>query len=271
MTNDDIAVELDGNVLENVADLVCGDDGTAYYRRGFEIVKFFEAAGWDDVGELEGSRRAWVVERLKERRDDPDALRKVLLRLADPREYLDNDDGWDEIVRELNQLLAVEGYQVVFERGRPALIEQDPTLRRPARKAPLELTASLADIVSDRDFGRQLRSRLDEAHACWSAGAPTAAIIMLGSLLEGVLYDVALARHTGGSKPTDNLRALIDTALERDWIARDVRDFGQALRDYRNLVHPKKQLTQNYDPDEDTVRVSWNVVVAVLNDLVKPA
>lgn len=267
MNDSDIAVELDDNVLENLADLVCGDDSSSYYRRGFEIVKFFEAAGWDDVGELEGGRRPWVVERLKERRDDPDALRSLLLRLADTREYLDNDDGWDEVVRELNQLLAVEGYQVVFERGRPALIEQDPTLRRPARKAPLELMASLTDIVSDRDFGRQLRSRLDEAHTCWSAGAPTAAIIMLGSLLEGVLYDVALARHTEGQKPTDNLKKLIDTAVDREWIARDVGDFGQVLRDYRNLVHPKKQLTEYYAPDEDTVRVSWNVVVAALNDL----
>lgn len=267
MTNEDIAVKLDNKILENLADLVCGDDGSAYYRRGFEIVKFFEAAGWDDVGELEGGRRAWVADRLKERRNDSRSLQKVLLRLADPREYLDNDDAWDEVVRELNQLLAVEGYQVVFERGRPTLIEQDPTLRRPARKAPLELTASLTDIVSDGDFGRQLRARLDEAHTCWNTGASTAAIIMLGSLLEGVLYDVAVARHTEGKKPTDNLQTLIDTAVEKGWIARDVGDFGHALRDYRNLVHPKKQLTQYYDPDEDTVRVSWNVVVAALNDL----
>lgn len=262
----EVQVTLDDNVLDQLAELICGGDGSPHYRRSREIEKFFRAAGWE-VDECEGGRRNWTLDQLRERRDDPDALRAMLLRLADQREYIADEEAGEEVVRSLNQLLAVEGYQVTYERGRPQLVEQDPTLRRPAAKAPVELTASLANIVSDREFGQQLRSRLDEAHTCWSAGASTAAIIMLGSLLEGVLYDVALARHEGGKQPTDNLAKLIDLASEEGWIAKDVMDFAHTLRDYRNLVHPKKQRDNAFDPDEDTVRVSWNVVVAALNDL----
>lgn len=261
----EVAVTLDGNVLEELAGLICGDDGSAWYRRGFEIEKFFRAAGWD-VDECEGGRRNWTFEQLQDRSGDPDALRAVLLRLADPREYLGDQDAGSEVVRSLNQLLALEGYQVIYEGGRPQVVEREPALQRPEAKAPVELTANLAGIVSDRAFGEQLRRRLDEAHTCWSAGASTAAIIMLGSLLEGVLLDVLVAR-TGANNKEPKLEHLINSARENGWIARDVTDFAHVLRDYRNLVHPKKQEKGQYAPDEDTVRVTWNVVVAALNDL----
>ena len=262
-----IRIELDSKVLEGLASLICGDDAP-YYRTGAEIQRFFEHAGWKNVGEVDGYRRAWALECLEQRRQDSDALRQVLVRLADPREYVgEDDDVRTRVVRELNQLLSVEGYQVTYRRGRPIRIEQEPVVSRPMMHAPVELIASLADIVSDQTFGAQLQRRLDEAHICWEFGAPTAAIIMLGSVLEGVLYDVALSRHQDGKKPTDHLETLIDLAQQQKWIAQDVADYAHVLRDHCNLVHPKKQWTQSYAPEDDTVRIAWNVVVAALNDL----
>jgi hypothetical protein len=93
---------------------------------------------------------------------------------------------------------------------------------------------------------------------------------MLGSVLEGVLYDVALNRHTGGPQPQDYLQRLIDLAESKGWIAKDVTDYAHVLRDHRNLVHPRKQLIDDYKPEDDTVRIAWNVVVAALNDLAEP-
>jgi hypothetical protein len=265
--DDDIRVELDDNVLERLASLVCGDDSTPYYRSSYQLTKFFDAAGWRRVGEVEPPRRGWVLARLKERRRDSNSLRRLILRLADPREYLDEDDVRIQVLRELNDILALEGYQVIYTGGRPYLITQTPTLKRPTMQTPLELTASLTDIVSDNAFGQQLRARLDEAHTCWISGAHTAAIIMLGSLLEGVLYDVALRQHTEGPKPDDRLENLINLAKDKGWFAQDVVDYAHVLRNHRNLVHPKKQLTQGYAPAGDTVCIAWNVVVAAMNDL----
>jgi hypothetical protein len=271
MTSDDsVRVELDDNVLERLASLICGDDSTPYYRSSYQLTKFFDAAGWRRVGEVEPPRRGWVLARLKERRRDSTALRRLILRLADPREYLDEDDVRVQVLQELNDLLALEGYQVVYTDGRPYLITQTPTLNRPGVQTPLQLTASLADIVGDTEFGQQLRARLDEAHTCWTSGAHTAAIIMLGSLLEGVLYDVALRHHTEGPKPDDRLENLINLAKDRGWFAQDVVDYAHVLRNHRNLVHPKKQLTQGYAPAGDTVCIAWNVVVAAMNDLAHP-
>jgi hypothetical protein len=268
---DDVAlvVELDDKVIDRLAELICGDD-TLAYRTGYQLTKFFEAAGWRRVGEVDGGRFAWTQGKLRDRRHDSDALRAVLLRLADPREYLGDEDVRIKVVQELNELIALEGLQVVYDGARPRLIVRTATLARPEMHEPVRLTANLADIVHDEKFGAQLARRLDEAHICWQSGACTAAIIMLGSVLEGVLYDVALSRHTGGPKPQDYLQGLINLAESKGWIAKDVTDYAHVLRDHRNLVHPKKQLIDDYKPEDDTVRIAWNVVVAALNDLTEP-
>jgi len=261
-------IDLDDNVLAEIARLICGDDLAPRYRRSYEIERFFRNAGWPVLGEIDGPRRRWVHERLLEHRGEPELIERVVLRLADPREYLGEDSVREEVTELLNDLLAVEGYQVTCARGRPQLVEADPDETRPAQNAPLELTADIAEIVHDAEFGRQLQGRLDEAYRCWTHGSPTAAIIMLGSVLEGVLYDVARSRHDGtGKAPTDHLQTLIETAQEEKWIARDVADYAHVLRDHRNLVHPKKQWTHSYSPADGTVHIAWQVVVASLNDL----
>ena len=260
--------ELDDAILVRLADLICGDDGAVGpYRAGYEIVRFLKAAGWPRVRDVEGSRHGWTVETLRARRHDPDALRAVVLRLADPREYIGEDEARIAVVKELNELLAIEGYEVIYRGSRPELVEKEPTMARPAMQSPVELTADIESIVSDPVFGRQLQTRLDEAQICWQVGAHTAAVIMLGSVIEGVLYDVATGRHVDGAKPQDQLAGLIDLAAEKGWIARDVVDYAHVLRGHRNLVHPRRQYVDGYRPDDDTVRIAWNVVVAALNDL----
>jgi hypothetical protein len=140
-------------------------------------------------------------------------------------------------------------------------------MNRPAMRTPVQLSADITTIVSDTRFGRQLRHRLEEAHTCWESGACLAAVIMLGSTLEGVLYDVALARHTTGPRPSDHLEELITLAERQEWIGQDLIDYLKVLRNHRNLIHPKKQWTQQYTLEDDTVRIAWNVVVAAINDL----
>ena len=267
MTGDDgIEVVLDDKVLDRLAGLICGDDDL-HYRTGYELTKFFEAAGWRRVGEVDGGRFTWVLTTLRARRRDSDALRAVLVRLADPREYLDDDGARIRVVRELNELLAIEGYQVVYRGSRPALVARAATLSRPEMHEPVRLVGDLTDVVQDEKFGILLTRRLEEAHVCWRSGACTAAVIMLGSVLEGVLYDVALSRQGDGPTPSDNLNGLINRARAEGWIARDVTDYAHVLRDHRNLVHPRKAWVDDYAPEDDTVRIAWNVVVAALNDL----
>ncbi|MBI1759505.1 MAG: hypothetical protein HYR62_09825 [Actinobacteria bacterium] len=265
-----IEITLDTKVLDRVADLICGDDTTPYYRPGYEIAAFFEAAGWSWTGPVEGGRRAWVIEQLRERKDDPAALAAILLRVVDPREYLDDPAVRTAVFDELNKLLAVEGYEVVDVRGESRLRRRERTFHRLDSQTPVELVADMSAIVSDQEFGAMLDRRLIEARTCWQQGAPLAAVIMLGSLLEGVLYTVACARLDQDRQPRDHLQSLIDIAGREGWVAKDVVDYAHVLREHRNLVHPRRQHLDGHAPDSDSVRIAWNIVVAALNDLAVP-
>jgi hypothetical protein len=130
----------------------------------------------------------------------------------------------------------------------------------------------MEDLVRDPDLAAILQGRLDEARICERNGAWVSAIIMLGSLLEGVLLDAAAVRLPHPQKaPKDwKLYTLIETAHEQKWIQRDKR-FGHLLREYRNLVHPNVQRELGVPPDKFTVETFRPVVNATLNDLAATA
>lgn len=264
-------LSIDRNILESIAEIICGDDTTPYYRSSWQLERFFEAAGWEWAGELNGnSRRSWVVDQLTDRRADAAAMDRLLRRLVDPREYLDDDEGTcASVLTELNGLLALEGYELFYAPDGPDLRRRPRTFHQLTSGTPIQLTADLGQLVSDQRFGALLKTRLDEAHQCWQHGAHLAAVIMLGSLLEGVLLDFARGRY--GGKVNDNLFNLITLAGTEGWLTRDVVEYAQVLRNHRNLIHPNKQHTDGHSPDSDTVRIAWNVVVAAINDLASVA
>lgn len=266
MTETDVV--LDDNVAAELAWVICGEDPPLRYRTGADIERLFQSLGWRVRSGLDGGRLAWTRQQVLERSKDSDAMQALILRLADRREYVGEPDAHMATITELNRLLALEDLTVTFEGRRPMVVRlEDLPVNRMTSLIPAELTANLTEIVGDEKFADQLNGRLEQAHACWEGGAPTAAIIMLGSLLEGVLYDYLKHHPVEGQRVHDRFELLIDLAREQRWISKDVADYAHVLRNHRNLVHPKRQLLDDYRPDPDTVRIAWNVVVAALNDL----
>ncbi len=132
-----------------------------------------------------------------------------------------------------------------------------------------------------------LTERWNEAQKCVAEELYVAAIIMIGSLLEGVLYakiksNWASAKQSSRA-PTDSKRSvkklsrwklseMIDVAHDCQWIQKHAVDFSgtlHILRDYRNIVHPRKQLKSGITPDVDTCAMAWPVVRAAINDLIR--
>ncbi|WP_331748766.1 hypothetical protein [Streptomyces chartreusis] len=271
MTHQSALGHLDTNTLREIARVICGDDHL-YYRKGYEIEHFLKRAGWKHVTEYDNEyRRDWTLTQLTERQDDPAELEKILLRLADPLEYLDEPEQLPTVIAAVNTFLIHEGYRLENPGGRPRIVSCDPALAYPGQHAPTELKAVMSDIIDDPDMARLLQRRLDEARTCYANGAHVAAIIMLGSLLEGVLLTTVLKRNPSlmGSKTAANasLQFLIDTCRDAGWIDADVDRYAHVLRDYRNFVHPHKEIREAHTPDSDTLNVAWQVVNAALNDL----
>lgn len=279
-------IRLDPSTLEALAELICGDEGP-FYRKGWELPGFFHRAGLECPDHDGSTRKWWTLDRLKEYQLKPGAIRKVILRLADPREYRGDASTTTEVIRRLNDIMRVEGFEAALEGVKPRL--RAATARAlpviPAARSPVVMP-DFASLIGDAKLAQTLAARWVEAQRCVEAGAHLAAIVMMGSLLEGLLLAVArlwpAEANQARSAPKDvhgrvrpvhrwSLQDLIDVAHERGWLQRDAKDFSHLLRDYRNLVHPWQQRSMMVVPDEDTCAICWQVVRAAANDLAATA
>lgn len=267
---------IDDNTLDEVARVACGGDDYPVYRRGGELPKLLQQAGWDNVARYNNEpRRAWLTNQLRARRHVPGAIDAFVCRLADRREYVHRNEplAAAEVTQLLNTILATEGFEIAHSQGRPILRPYKPPTDQEQQTPDVILHVAMADLVRDADLATVLESRLNEARICDRNGAYASAVIMLGSLLEGVLLDAVKARMPGSEKPLERwtLHDLIETAHREKWIQADVRGFASKLREYRNLVHPNAQVKIGHAPDRDTVSMCWPVINAALNDLAATA
>ncbi|MFJ2781282.1 hypothetical protein [Kitasatospora sp. NPDC087315] len=267
----------DESVLIEIAYLICGDDSPLLYRKGYEIAEFLRRAKWEDVPDPDGtSRHQWTLDLLRERQEEGegDAL-KAVLRLADQREYVGQPREYKATVARLDEVLALEGCRIGYAEGQPILVPVEAGASESVRMPRVELQVSVSQVISDPALAAAVQTRLDEAHTCYEHGAYTAAVIMLGSLLEGVLVHVAQVRavtRTLRKRPEDmGLKELVDLAHDNGWIEHDAKLASELVRHYRNLVHPTAERRNGHGPNRDTVDMCWPVVNAALNDLVATA
>jgi hypothetical protein len=128
----------------------------------------------------------------------------------------------------------------------------------------------------------KLEKRWREAQRCVHVEAYTAAVIMMGSALEGLLLAraqlSAFTAYQSSKAPRDktgkshaihdwNLSTLIDVAADVGWIKVDRSKFSHALRDSRNVVHPWQAVMTRANFDQATCKTSWNVLDSSVEDL----
>lgn len=152
-------------------------------------------------------------------------------------------------------------------------------------------TGAAADLapsfgsVPDAAMRQVLTRRWNECVACLGAGAPLAATVMMGGLLESLFLARVnrepnkAAVFTAASAPKDSktqqtlalkewtLKDYIAVAHELHWIPPSVRDVGQIVRDYRNYIHPQKELSHQIALTLDDAKMFWHLSKAVAGHL----
>jgi hypothetical protein len=266
-------IELDASMKDEIARLMTGDEDRMLRRTEKKLREFFQNAGIEGVPDDDRPTRLLLARRaLDGGSDGVSNAERAILRLADQREYSSDKAAYEEAVRQIGKILSVEGLQIVYgERNRPAITALDLASKSETTLRDVELKVSLDQVITDPDLTAVAQERLNEARACHNAGAYMSAIIMLGSLLEGVLIAAIRERPHGQlPRPVENmsLQDLIALAHKQRWIQFDAQLGSQLVRQYRNLVHPDLQLRQiGHLPDADTLDICWPVVNAILNDL----
>lgn len=141
----------------------------------------------------------------------------------------------------------------------------------------VDLTALPRELTSQQI----VEARLAEIERCLEAKAPLAVIFLVGSTLEGLLMEFALAhaatfagsavapRARGVPKPVQDwkLAELIAVARELGILGEDVSRHADHVRNFRNYIHPRQQLREAFEPRLETARIAQQVLRAALVDL----
>ncbi len=146
----------------------------------------------------------------------------------------------------------------------------------------------LSEIISfpseliDSNLQVVLKSRYVEAKKCID-NSPLAAIMLCGSLLEGLLLGIAQKHPSQFNKsaiaPKNkennkvkpfadwSLAQFIDVSHELGYIRLDVKNFNHELRNFRNYIHPYQQLKENFNPDHYTAKMCLTAIEATISQL----
>ena len=271
---------IDPKTIERLARIIVDPDGP-YVRTGRQLEALLAQSGWPDPPEYDGSPKvAWLIEQMEDRNDHPGDIERLLCRVCDPLEYDEGDSGATVFREALNAVLKPEGIVILDTGGRPVLAELGTNGFTAVNAEPRDLDDRIRRLVGDAVTAELLSKRAAEARVCQQGGAYTMAVIAIGSLVEGLLYtflteqDEESRNHRfvgrDGNVITDRrpaLETLINTAFVRNWIQLDAKAFMHTVRDFRNYIHPRKELADNPDFDNDTVGLCWAPLQAMLNDL----
>lgn len=277
---------MDGQTLDSLADMICGDSQDyPVYRTGSDLTRFFQRVGFSNFRHDGSTRKWWTLDVLTQLSENN--LKAVVLRLADPREYRGSQEQVSQALSKLNEILMPEGLTVELDNLKPRLKRVTPQFVEQAKEPELkpQPPPAFLNLQLEPGLGEVLGDRWEQAQRCLNAEAYLAATIMMGSMLEGMLLSVLQKfpkeANTCKAAPLDpqtgkvrhfaewSLSAMINVAHEANWIDLDVKKFSHALREFRNLIHPYEQMIVKTFPDKDTCEISWLVVQAATNDLAR--
>ena len=273
--------------LEKLRIIINGDD-TPDYRKGAELVKFFNSLGFNDrYGQGFPSRRVYTDEKLSQINGTPE-LDKCIKKVFTVINYIDRINELDALIADFNKYLAFDKWrvirnndQIMFKRLEKVLIEDpNPTdINEEDLFLKKIFEIDLNKLNLDNSITAIIQERLNEIEVCLSSGAPLAAIFLTGSILEAVLLGTATVNpamfNRANSAPKDKeskvkkfhewtLNNYIEVASENKILKEDVKQFSYVLRNFRNYIHPYQQMMTQFSPDKHTALICFQVLKATI-------
>lgn len=165
--------------------------------------------------------------------------------------------------------------------GKKNTVDTNPT---PDVFLEIEYKFSLNNLQLDSSLIPVIEQRIGEIERGFKAKNPLSIILLCGSTLEGILLGIAVKNiskfnqaisaskdKSGKVLPINDwkLNALIDTSHELKFLDLDVKKHSHTLKDFRNYIHPFQQMSSQFNPTEDTAKISFQVLKAAISQLSK--
>lgn len=126
-------------------------------------------------------------------------------------------------------------------------------------------------FISDDQLRRLIERDRKELEGCLVADLHKAALVLAGSIIEAILVDYYLAfpRPDKSSRETvdANLASLIDWAQQDGLISPRTKEISTVIRNYRNLIHPGRELRLQERVDAHTAQVAKSLVEIIIDEI----
>ena len=280
-------MQLCKRTLEELRNIINGD-GTPDYRKGYQLVDFFNDLGFRDTyGQGFPSRRMYTDEKLRVINGTPqlDMCIKKTFAVVD---YVGRIDQLDALIADFNQYLAFDKWEVVRDNDAISFKRHDKVIVESQRKESVTTEDEFLKRTFDVDINQLgldpsindiISMRLKEAESCVKGAAPLSSVIMIGSILEGILLGIASSYpkqfNQAQCAPKDDTKCVrkfpdwtlnnfIDAASEIGFLKQDVKKFSHVVRDFRNYIHPYSQMASRFTPDKQTALICLQVLKAAI-------
>lgn len=152
-----------------------------------------------------------------------------------------------------------------------------------------DLAPDFSPLAGNQEMRDILTRRWHECAKCVNVNAHLAAIVMMGGLLEALF--VARANKMADKSPLTNaatapkdrttgkatnyqewmLDSYIKVGCELKWITESAKDVADKLKEYRNFVHPAKELRYGVTLGFNDSSMFWQVTKALVRQLLLSA
>ncbi|MDR3519883.1 MAG: hypothetical protein P4L63_03295 [Candidatus Pacebacteria bacterium] len=199
--------------------------------------------------------------------------------------------GYTQLFEYTSHAVSREKYQSVLKKLKLSLISlQSESLSASSSYASdFSVKPDFSPLTSNLEMQKILDNRWSEIIKCLNCTAPLAATIMMGGLLEalflarinklidkGPVYKAKAAPLDSKTKkviPLERwmLNSYIEVGAELGWIRRPAKDIGIVLRDYRNFIHPERELSTGFTLEQEGALLFWQMFNQVSRQIIMSA
>lgn len=183
--------------------------------------------------------------------------------------------------------------RLMYDRSLKSIRDGLSNLRPHCVEGPEDLTKITTDdppdfslFIGDAPMQQTLVRRWQECSCCLSGNAPLAATVMMGALLETLLLarvnkesnkkaifgSTKSPKDKSTGKPLSlkdwSLKHYIDVAHDLGWVSQSTKDVGVVLRDYRNYIHPYKELSHKIQLSMHDATLFWEITKSISKQLI---
>lgn len=217
------------------------------------------------------------------------SVRPRLLAAAGAESILELDRAYQSLLSAANRRTLRSKYLTITRhiiRGLNSLETEHAAALAGGAVADESPVPEFGKLVGDLRMQKILAERWRECEVCVRQGAPLAAVVMIGGLLEGLLLarinqlqdkssvykaEQAPRDKSQRTKPINEwtLVNYIGVAHELGWITGTAKTLGEAIRDYRNLIHPQRELSSNLSMLGNDAQIIWQVAKVMMAQILE--